>query len=191
MRTISVLQQTCISPNQLNLLFQSRTLWRDLATWLRAYIASKHGGLGDQEAIWEKLTQLLLRAATNFSLVFGEQYTEEFINLSSDFLNTLDNLFDAQISGNAEAEEEYIAQLYKVSDEIAQFLSRANPFWVESEWKNYLYQFNEKTIIESSTFLTQEYRRNIDIFDSILNLTSRIGDYYAQGILDYLTFYGR
>jgi len=57
MKRIKVLQDSCIPPSQLSLIFQTRTVWRDLATWIRAYLASKHGGLGDKEAIREKLDE--------------------------------------------------------------------------------------------------------------------------------------
>nr|WP_315021690.1 hypothetical protein [uncultured Aminipila sp.] len=188
MRLVNVLQTSCIPPSQLNLVFQSRTIWRDLATWLRAYLASKHGGLGDIEAIWEKLNELLIKSTNIFSLVFGEQFADQYVNLLSNFNNILDALVDAQIKGDTDAVNEYTKQLYENADQIAAFLSKVNPFWVESEWKNLLYQFNQMTIDQSTTFLNKEYRKNIDIFDRTLNLTSTIGDYYSQGILDYLSF---
>ncbi|WP_312648815.1 hypothetical protein [Aminipila sp.] len=188
MRLVNVLQTACIPPSQLNLIFQSRTIWRDLATWLRAYLASKHGGLGDIEAIWEKLDELLIKSTNIFSLVFGEQFADQYVTLLSNFNNILDALINAQINGDTNAINEYTKQLYENADQIAAFLSKVNPFWVESEWKNLLYQFNQMTIDQSNTFLNKDFRKNIDIFDRILNLTSTIGDYYSQGILDYLNF---
>lgn len=188
MRLVNVLQTSCIPPSQLNLIFQSRTIWRDLATWLRAYLASKHGGLGDIEAIWEKLDELLIKSTNIFSLVFGEQFADQYVTLLSNFNNILDALINAQINGDTNAINEYTKQLYENADQIAAFLSKVNPFWVESEWKNLLYQFNQMTIEQSNTFLNKDFRKNIDIFDRILNLTSTIGDYYSQGILDYLNF---
>ncbi|QHI72522.1 hypothetical protein [Aminipila terrae] len=67
-------------------------------------------------------------------------------------------------------------------------MSKINPYWVESEWKSLLYQFSEKTIDESTTFQNKEFKENVDVFDRILNLTSLIGDYYSQGLLNYLNF---
>ncbi|MBE6033320.1 MAG: hypothetical protein E7222_01320 [Clostridiales bacterium] len=191
MKRIKVLQDSCIPPSQLNLIFQTRTVWRDLATWIRAYLASKHGGLGDKEAIREKLDELMLRSTNIFSLVFGEEFANEYIDLSTNFLNLLDALVDAQISGDVDAINEYTRQIYENSDRIAAFLARVNPYWQENRWRDLLYQFNDRTIEQSNTFLNQQFRENINLFDRILNLTSTIGDYYSQGILDYLTFSGR
>ncbi|WP_312092196.1 hypothetical protein [Aminipila sp.] len=191
MKRIKVLQDSCIPPSQLSLIFQTRTVWRDLATWIRAYLASKHGGLGDKEAIREKLDELMLRSTNIFSLVFGEEFANEYIDLSTNFLNLLDALVDAQISGDVDAINEYTRQIYENSDRIAAFLARVNPYWQENRWRDLLYQFNDRTIEQSNTFLNQQFRENINLFDRILNLTSTIGDYYSQGILDYLTFSGR
>lgn len=190
MRKVKGLQNACIPPNQLNLIFQSRIIWRDLATWLRAYIASKDGGLGDVEAIWEKINELLLKSSSIFSLAFGEQVAEQYLSLLINYINTLDSLIDAQVNEDTNAESEYTKQLYKNSDEMAAFLADLNPFWIEDKWKNLFYQFNQRTIEQSATFLNKDFKRNVDIFDSILNLTSVIGDYFSRGILDYLTFSG-
>lgn len=190
MRRVKVLQNSCIPPSQLNLIFQSRIIWRDLSTWLRAYIASKHGGLGDIEAIWEKINELILKAANIFSLVFGDQVANQYLSLLTNYFNVLSSLIDTQVSGDTNAESEYTKQLYEISDQIAAFLSETNPYWVEDQWKKLIYQFNQRTIEESRTFKSKEFRRNVNIFDSILNLTSEIGDYFSQGILNYLTFSG-
>lgn len=191
MRSVKVFQNECIPSSQMNLIFQSRTIWRDLATWIRAYLAIKHGGLGDVEAIREKLDELRIKSVNIFSIVFGEQLADQYVRLSSDFNRILDSLIDAQISGDTEMINEYTKQLYENADQIAAFLSQINPYWVESKWKDLLYQLNQKTIEESATFQNGQFRENIDIFDSILKLTSIIGDYYSQGLVNYLNFSSR
>lgn len=188
MKSVKAFQNSCIPPSQLNLIFQSRTVWRDLSTWLRAYLASKHGGLGDKEAIREKISEVLLKFSNILSLIFGESYADEYIALLNNYINTLDLLIDAQIQGDADAVNKHTKELYESADQIASFLSKINPYWVESEWKSLLYQFSEKTIDESTTFQNKEFKENVDVFDRILNLTSLIGDYYSQGLLNYLNF---
>ncbi|QAT41976.1 hypothetical protein [Aminipila luticellarii] len=188
MTLIRMMQTSCIPESQLNLIFQSRTAWRDLATWMRAYLASKHGGLGDIDAIRGKLNDLLIRFTSTFSLIFGEYLADQYVILLSNALNIFDALVDAQIRGDEDAVAEYTRQLYENTDRRAAFLAEINPYWVESEWKNLLYQFDQKTISQSTTFQNGQFRQNVEVFDSILNLTSLIGDYYSTGLLQYLTF---
>lgn len=191
MRSVRVFQNECIPSSQMNLIFQSRTIWRDLATWIRAYLASKHGGLGDVEAIREKLDSLKIKAVNIFSIVFGEQLADEYVTYLSNFDKILDLFVDAQISGDINLINEYTKQLYESADEIAAFLSQINPYWVESKWKDLLYQFTEKTMEESTTLFNKQYKENVEIFDRILALTSIIGDYYSQGLLNYMSFSSR
>nr|WP_315025210.1 hypothetical protein [uncultured Aminipila sp.] len=191
MRSVNVLQEPCIPQNQLQLMFQSKIIWRDLSTWIRAYLASKHGGLGDKEAVRYKLDELLIQSVNIFSLIFGEQSADQYVSYSSNFINNLDFLVDAQIDGDTDAVNEYTKLLNENSEQTAAFLAEINPYWSESKWKDLLYQFNHKTIDQSTTFFNKEFKENIDIFNRILILTSTIGDHYSQGIVDYLAFSNR
>ncbi|QIB68354.1 hypothetical protein Ami103574_03055 [Aminipila butyrica] len=191
MRLIGKLQGSCIPTSQLNFIFQSRTAWRDMSTWIRAYLASKHGGLGDTETIRNKLKELTHKYVGTFSMIFGEHVAEQYILMLTEYMDLFDKLIDAQIQEDQAAIEEYTRLLYANTDQRAAMFASLNPYWSESEWKNLLYQFNQKTIDQSTTFHNKEFRQNVEIFDSILNLTSLIGDYFSSGMLSYLTYSGR
>ncbi|MBE6033063.1 MAG: hypothetical protein E7222_00020 [Clostridiales bacterium] len=191
MRRIKKLQDICIPTNQLNLIFQSRTIWRDLIIWLKAYISSKHGGFGDKDAIRAKLDQVLLNATNVFRLVFGQEHADKYVELSNDFVDLLDALIDAQLRNDADAVNEYTRKLYELPVETAEFLVQINPYWEKSQWIELFTQFNQMAIDQSTTLLNKQYKENINAFDRGLSFASRIGDYYSQGILDYLIFTGR
>jgi hypothetical protein len=191
MISTSEFQGSCIPSGQLNLIYKSRTIWRDLATWMRAYLVSIYAGFGNQEAVKEKLNNIPIEFKNIFSTIFGDQIADTYSTLLSSYITSFESLVTAQINGDANAVNEYTRQLYENADQRAAFLSKINPFWVETEWKNFLYQFNKMSIDESTTFLNKEYTRNIDVFDRILNFSSAMGDYYSQGLINYLTYSGR
>ncbi|MHC1723183.1 MAG: hypothetical protein AB9836_08275 [Aminipila sp.] len=89
-----------------------------------------------------------------------------------------------------EAANEYTKQLYENAEERAIFLSEINPFWSKEEWINLFYPFIQMTIEESTTLLNKEYDKNVEVYDRILNHTSKMGDYFSRGIIDYLTYKG-
>ncbi|QHI73603.1 hypothetical protein [Aminipila terrae] len=188
MRSVKIFQDSCIPSSQMNLIFESRIIWRDLANWIRAYLVSVYAGFGNKTAVEEKIKSILLKNTNIISLIFGEQSAEQYIGLITEFISTLKSLIDAQINGDADAVNEYTNKLYENADKRAAFASSINPFWVESEWKNFLYQFVQLTIDQSATFLNKEYTKNIEIYDRILNLTNKMGDYYSQGLINYLTY---
>ncbi|MEL7658651.1 MAG: hypothetical protein AAGU75_22390, partial [Bacillota bacterium] len=60
-----------ISPGQMNLTFKSRLVWRDLVTWIRAYLVSTYMELGDQEAVRQRLYKLPSEFGNIFRIIFG------------------------------------------------------------------------------------------------------------------------
>lgn len=191
MKRVRRFQNICIPINQVNLIFDSRTIWRDLTIWLRSYINVKHGGLGDEEAIREKLDKILISCTNMFSLVFGEKYADEYINFLTDFINYLEILIEAQISGDIDKVNEYKDRLQGLTLQTAAFLAHTNTYWDEREWIELFSLYNQKLIDQSTALLNKDDKEDIYSFDRLLSLSSRIGDYYSQGILDYLMFSGR
>lgn len=191
MRRARRCQNICIPINQVNLIFDSRTIWRDLTIWLRSYINTIHGGLGDIDAIKEKLNEVLVKSTNIFSLIFGEQSADEYVNFFNNFINYYNNLIEAQISGDMETVNKYKEKLQENSIQTAWFLAQINPYWTESEWIELLSLYNQMSIDQSTALLNKDDRKDIYGFDKLLTLSSRIGDYYSQGILDYLIYTSR
>ncbi|QHI71761.1 hypothetical protein [Aminipila terrae] len=184
-------QNVCIPINQVNLIFDSRTIWRDLTIWLRSYINLKHGGLGDEEATKAKLEELLIKSINIFSIVFGEKYADEYVTISTPFINYLGMLIEAQISGETDTVDDYKNRLQILSAQAAAFLSHINPYWEENQWIELFSQYNQMSIDQSTALLNKDDKEDIYVFDKLLSLSSKIGDYYSQGILDYLMYAGR
>jgi len=166
-------------------------LWRDLASWIRAYFESIYAGYGNQEAVKEKLYRVPVNFNNIFRVIFGKQIADTYSGLISDFIRTVEALVMAQMNGDTVGIEEAAKQLYQNVDQRAAFLSQINPFWQESEWKRLFYPFVHMTIEESDTFFNKEYVRNIEVYDRLLNHTSEMGDYYSNGLFKYLTYTGQ
>lgn len=188
MKRVKRLQGNSIPLNQTELVFESRMIWRNLANWIREYLISVNANYGTQATAEKKIKASLMENSNLISLIFGEQDIERYNNLISNFVSTLKALVAAQIRGDVNAVNEYTKQLYANADQRAAFAAEINPFWLESEWRNLLYQFLQMTIEESTTLLKKEYTKSIEIYDDILNLTSKMGDYYSKGVLDYLIY---
>ncbi|WP_312647601.1 hypothetical protein [Aminipila sp.] len=191
MRRVRRCQNICIPINQVNLIFDSRTTWRDLTVWLRSYVHTKQGGLGDLDAIKEKLNAVLVKSTNIFSLIFGEQSADEYVDLWNNFINYYDKLIEAQISGDMETVNKNKEKLQENSVQTAWFLAHINPYWTESEWIELLSLYNQMSIDQSTALLNKDDKKDIYGFDKLLTLSSRIGDYYSQGILDYLIYTSR
>jgi len=89
-------QYPCYTPAQINFIFRSRMLWRDLASWLRAYLVSLFAGIGDLEAVSQRLYRIPAEYGLMLKVFFGDQVTEQFIALLSNYIVNIEALFTAQ-----------------------------------------------------------------------------------------------
>jgi hypothetical protein len=172
---------------QMNFIFRARMLWRDLATWLRSYKVSLYGGVGNTEELSQRLFRMPLEYGNILKVFFGDQTTEQFINLLTQYIATLQSLFIAQYNNNIDEINKLTQQAYQIINTTAALLASNNPYWMQSEWVALLSFFTSLQIDESTTFLTKNYTRNIDIFDRILSFTNIMGDYFSEGITNYFS----
>ena len=56
---------------------------------------------------------------------------------------------------------------------------------------NLLTGFNNMTINEINAFANKDYQSSIDLFSSLLSYSDKMGDYFANGILEYFTYSSR
>ncbi|MDD2218412.1 MAG: hypothetical protein PHX63_08305 [Eubacteriales bacterium] len=171
---------------QANFIFRARMLWRDLATWLRSYKVSLFGGIGNTDVLSERLFQLPSEYGNILRVFFGDQNTEAFVFLLTQYITILQSLFIAQINNDVNAINDFTQQAYQNVNRTAEFLASINPYWTRGDWVALLSSFTTLQIEESTTFSTGDYMTNINIFDRLISLTNIIGDYFSQGLTDYL-----
>lgn len=179
---VNQIQYPCNTPAQTNLIIRARMLWRDLASWLRAYMISLFAGIGDLDAVSQRLYRIPLEYGYMLNVFYGDQVTEQFIALISNYIVIMESLFTAQKNNDINAANNLTQQLYQNVNNTAAFLSSINPFWTESEWKSILTSFTSMNIEQATALLTKDYVGYINIYDRIIALTNIIGDYFAEGL---------
>jgi hypothetical protein len=170
---------------QMNFIFRARMIWRDLATWLRSYKVSLYGGVGNADQLSQRLFQIPMEYGNILRVFFGDQATEQFINLLTQYIAILQSLFIAQINNDVNEVNRLTQQAYQNVNSTAALLASINPYWTQSEWVTLLTLFTGLQIQEATTFLTKDYISNNNIFDRILSLTNIIGDYFSEGLTNY------
>lgn len=184
---INQMQNPSYITGQMNFMFRARMLWRDLATWLRSYKVSLYGGVGNTDELSQRLFRIPLAYGNILRVYFGDQATEQFINLLTQYIAILQSLFIAQINNDVDKINNLTQQAYQNVNSTAALLSSINPYWTQGEWVTLLTLFTSLQIEEATTFLTKDYTVNNDIFDRILSLTNIIGDYFSEGLTNYFT----
>ena len=181
---------TYIPYGQMNLIINFRALWLNLAMWSRSFLLSIATGLPNTKAVSDRLYEVPVQLGSLLQLIFGQQSAETFVNLLSTHIVQMETTMMAQKNGNNQAVSDSVKLLYQNADELATFLSQINPFWFQTQWQNLLYTYISMTFEQTTALLSGDYVKDIQVFDRIQFQTSLIGDYMANGIIQYLAVKG-
>ncbi len=173
-----------------NIIFRGRIVWRDIATWIRIYLVSVYYGADQelQEMILEKLLSIPAEFGDMLSTFFGDGVTYEYTDYLKNYIAILVNIIHAQKAGDVNAVNEYTKQLYQNVDQRIDFLFEINPFWQKDIVQNLIYTFTGLVLQEIDSFFVKDYKKHINTFDRTLSHTSVMGDYIAEGIMQYLMY---
>ncbi len=180
--------QPCLTLEQVNEIYKIRTIWFDLTTWTRNFMLSKIKGIGDVNDVNARLQQGPAEFIDALRQFFGnlpvfDSYQQAF----NAYIDLIDSLTTAQMEGNAEEVNRIVQALYRDGDERAAAFASLNPtYWSESELQDRLHNNIRTTIAESTSFLTGDYARNLDIYSTLLDQAESISGYIASGLIDYL-----
>lgn len=84
------------------------------------------------------------------------------------------------------AVNEYAKQIYQNIDQRSAFFASINPYWQADTWKTLLITYNNMLLEYSVALLTKDFEKSTDVFDRILSQSTIIGDYFSEGIINYL-----
>ncbi len=176
----------CITMDQLNAIFGVGMFWFEFVTWIRNLMISRYLGLGNVDEVKARLLQVPAEFVNVMMQVFGEQVTADYLQLFYEYIDLIDALITAQMANDTGEIGRITRLLYQNADERAAFITSLNPlFWDEREWRDRLYTNLRSTLDESTTFLTGDYARNIDIFSRLLDQAESTSNYFEQGLFPY------
>ena len=179
-------QEPFISYGHMNMKNDFRLLMTELAYLSRSYIVSVIAGFGNTTAIASRLYSLPIKFKQKAELIFGIPLGEELVNVLSMHVIYLQSFVNALKNGDQANVDESVKQLYKNSDNIAAYYAKINPFWDQTQWKNLLYTYDAMLIEEAVALMSGEYEKDLDIFERSLLDALSMGDYLADGIMQYL-----
>jgi hypothetical protein len=178
---------TCLTEEQMNGIYNIRMFWFELVTWVRNYMLSRYYNIGDVDEVKARLQQVPLDYVNALKQFFGENPAEgELQSELNTFIDLLDDMITAQMEGNIDEINRITQLFYQNADARAASVSKLNPYWNENEWRARIYNNVRSTLDESTTFLTGDFARNLDIFTTLLDQAESTSGYFAQGLINYL-----
>lgn len=129
----------CLSPKMVQLKADMQKVWIDHTIWMRSYIVSALANLPDQKDVLDRL----LRNQQDIGNVIKPYYGEDAGNKLADLLRKhiliAGKIVAAAKAGNEADVKKLEADWHKNADDIAKFLSDANPNWQFKELQDMWY----------------------------------------------------
>lgn len=142
-----------------------RTLWEEHITYTRNYIISAVAGLDDAGAIAGRLLKNQDDIGAAIKPVYGEEAGNKLAGLLRDHITVAVDVVKAAKAGAgtdlAQADKTWHAN----ADDIAAFLSGANPNWAKKDLTDMLYRHLELTTGEVVGRLKKDWAADIEAYD--------------------------
>lgn len=129
----------CLSPKMVQLKTDMQKVWIDHTIWTRSYIVSAISNRPDQKDVLDRLLQNQQDIGNVIKPYYGEAAGNKLADLLREHILIAGKIVEAAKAGNQADVKKLDADWHKNADEIAKFLSDANPNWQFKELQDMLY----------------------------------------------------
>jgi hypothetical protein len=159
-----------------------RRLWADHVIWTREYVVAAIAGTPDAGAAAARLLKNQEDIGNAIVPFYGEEAGAQLTELLKQHILIAVDLIEAAKAGDDKAFEGHDRRWSENADEIATFLSNANPYWPKKEVLDLLNQHLALTKGEAVARLTGDWEGDVRAFDDIFTEILTMADFLSEGI---------
>jgi hypothetical protein len=164
-----------------------RKLWEDHIVWTRQFIvsaATQEENLADIGPTVDRLLANQTDIGNAIKPFYGEAAGDALTALLREHILTAADIVAAAKAGDDDALEATVAAWYANADEIATFLSEANPkHWPLDEMKAHMRSHLDLTLQEAVARLEARYAADIAAYDKVHADILKMADMLSAGII--------
>ncbi len=161
-----------------------RKLWEDHVTWTRLYIISAAAGLPDQDLTAQRLLQNQVDIGNAIKPFYGDDAGNQLTALLKDHILGAADLIAAAKAGDKAKVAAASAKWYANADDIATFLSGANPkAWPLADMKMGMKMHLDLTLQEAVDRLGGKYADDIKDYDTVHEHILGLADLLSTGLI--------
>jgi hypothetical protein len=181
---VSHASRAAITPKELALRQDMRKLWEDHITWTRLAVISLTTDSPDTKATVARLLQNQADIGNAVKPFYGKAAGTKLTHLLREHILIAADLIAAAKSGDQEAVASQQARWQANADEIASFLSSANPrSWKPAEMRAMMRSHLRLTTDEVVARLTQKWAADVKAYDRIHVQILHMADMLSDGLV--------
>jgi len=162
-----------------------RKLWEDHIVWTRLFVISALADLPDKQATTERLLQNQVDIGNAVKPFYGEAAGNKLTELLKEHILIAAELVGAAKAKDAAKQQDATKRWSANADEIAMFLSGANPKnWPAGEMKSMMHEHLDATTAEVVARLTGDWAGDVAAYGRIHNQILGMADMLSEGIID-------
>jgi hypothetical protein len=173
-----------ISQPKVDLTLAMDKLWEDHVTWTRIYIMSVTSDLPDADSAAQRLLQNQVDIGNAIKPLYGNQAGEQLTLLLNDHILIAAELLSAAKAGDTAQFEDANIRWYENADQIAAFLSNANPKnWPLSDMQAMMRSHLDLTLEEATARLNGDWFGDVTAYDKVHDEILHMSGMLAEGIV--------
>ena len=158
-------------------------LWVEHVVWTRQYIVAAAADGADTSFAAERLLENQDQIGDAIKPFYGDEAGDQLTALLKDHILIAVDLLEAAKAGDSAAVEEAEEKWYDNGDDIATFLSQANPNWSKEDMVNMIDEHLALTKTEAVARLTADYATDVETFDALYVHAVSMADAFTDGIV--------
>jgi hypothetical protein len=161
-----------------------RTLWEDHIVWTRLFIVSAVADLPDKGPTTERLLKNQSDIGNAVRQFYGDTAADKLTSLLKEHITTAAELVSAAKMNDKAKQENATKRWYANADEIAIFLSGANPKnWPADEMKTMMHEHLDLTTDEVVARLKSDWAADIEAYEKVHGQILKMADMLSDGII--------
>ena len=161
-----------------------RKLWEDHITWTRLFIVDFTADSPATEATTGRLLRNQVDIGDAIKPFYGDEAGDQLTVLLQDHILIAADILTAAKAGDQEAVDEASERWYANADDIAAFLSSANPdHWPLEEMQAMIRDHLDLTLAEAVASLQGDFQTDIATYDEVHGQILEMADMLSAGII--------
>jgi len=168
--------------NELDLRNGLQALWTDHVAWTRIYLIDAIAGLPETSLTAERLLANQTAIGNAVKPFYGDAAGNQLTNLLKTHIMGAVDVVNAAKAGDQTALSKASTAWYANGDDIAKFLSGANPFWSLTDTTTHMHKHLDLTIVEATARLSADWAGDVAAYDAVETHILSFSDFLTAGL---------